>query len=225
MILVIIPTLGRAGRLAELTANIGAATAAPTTVLFVTEPGDMASALAAEESGAMWCMNTRKACYAGALNAGYAAASARDFSYIFAGADDLRFADGWDMPARQLLATGEHVQVVGTNDLHNPYVLAGETATAYLIDRRYLDLTGGVIDEPPGMVHCEAYAHNYVDTEFVGTARSRGVFAPCLESVVEHMHPVWGRGEWDDGYMRSAAGMGADAAIFASRQHLWLGYR
>jgi hypothetical protein len=221
MILVIVPTLGRPQRLAALAANIGAATAAPVTVLFVTEPGDFTSAIAAEGTGAQWCMNTRKRCYAGALNSGYESAAALDFSYVFAAADDLRFADGWDVPARQVFATEEQVQVVGTNDLHNPYVLAGEHATAYLIDRRYLDRRGGVIDQPAGIVHCEAYDHNYADTEFVETAKSRGAFKACLESVVEHMHPVWGIGEWDEGYTRSQAGMAADSRIFADRQRMW----
>lgn len=173
----------------------------------------------------MWCTNTRKACYAGALNSGYWSVDVEPdvsgFSYVFAAADDLHFSDGWDEPALATFVAQPQIRVVGTNDLHNPYVLAGEHATAYLIDRRYIDLRGGVVDEPAGIVHCEKYNHNYADTEFIETAKVRGVFAPCLESVVEHLHPVWGCGDWDEGYRRSQQGMARDGEMFAHRQHLW----
>ena len=66
---------------------------------------------------------------------------------MFAGADDLNFHPGWDTAA--LAVMDGWVQVVGTNDLLNPYVTAGLHATHYLVDRRYLDDVGGVVDQGP----------------------------------------------------------------------------
>lgn len=206
-----------------LAENIRDATTAAVTTLFVVEEDDAASrAEAASLTGwAMWCANARKRNWAGALNHGYQAMAAADFTHIFTAADDLRFSDGWDKPALQMLETYPHLRVAGTNDLHNPYVLDREHATAYLIDRRYIDQVGGVAGQPPEIVQCEEYEHNWTDTEFIETAKARGVFMSCLESVVEHMHPSWGRGEWDEGYRRSDRGMDADGFLYRSRKHLW----
>lgn len=229
MILVIIPTLGRPGKLRPLAENIRAATRAESRVLFVTETGDDAPGAEAAalhaEGLALAAVNWRKRNWAGALNSGYIAAGGLGipFTHVLPGADDLRFADGWDVPALAALAADPVLRVTGTNDLHNPSVLAGQEATAYLIDRRYVDETGGVADQPPGIVQCEEYRHNYTDTEFTATARARGVWVPCLESVVEHRHPAWGMAEWDDGYRMSQDPhrFAADARIFESRRHLW----
>lgn len=225
-ILVIIPTLDRPGKLRSLAENILSATASQVHVLFVVEGEDVATCLMAAELAqdglAGWCANRRKKNFSGAYNSGYqlAAHSGTHFTHAFVGADDLRFAIDWDMPLQE---PAEHYAVVGTNDLHNGEVLGKQLATAYLVDRRYIDEVGGVIDQPPGLVQCEEYAHNYTDTEFIGTARSRGVWTPCLDSVVEHMHPVWGRGEWDPGYARSMSGIRADSVVYEARRHLWEG--
>jgi hypothetical protein len=229
VILVIIPTLGRPGKLRPLAENIRAATRSEPRVLFVTETGDgpsYAAGLDVEEAGlATAVVNWRKRNWAGALNSGYIAAGELGipFTHVLPGADDLRFADGWDVPALAALAADPALRVAGTNDLHNPSVVSGQEATAYLIDRRYIDEAGGVADQPPGIVQCEEYRHNYTDTEFTATARARGVWTPCLASVVEHCHPAWGMAEWDDGYRMSQdpGRFAADAAVFSSRRHLW----
>lgn len=227
MILVIVPTLGRPQKMRPLAENVAAATGMAAQTMFVTEAEDEASCLEASSLQgadlATWCINSRKHTFAGAFNHGYRTALARaiPFSHVFVGADDVHFSQDWDSPALAALARDPALRVSGTNDLHNQGVLAGQMATHYLIDRRYIDEVGGVADELPGMVQCEAYAHNYTDTEFYETAVARGVWTPCLESVVEHCHPVWGRGQWDEGYAKSQGGMGADSMIFATRRHLW----
>lgn len=227
MILVIVPTFGRPHKMRPLAENVRAATGMAAETLFVTEADDEASCLeAAGVNGAglaAWCINSRKRTFAGAFNCGYHVAEVRGipFTHVFVGADDVWFTEEWDKPALAALARDPALRVAGTNDLHNANVLAGAMATHYLVDRRYIDEVGGVADQPPGMVQCEAYAHNYTDTEFCETARARGVWTPCLEAVVEHCHPVWGRGQWDEGYAKSQGGMGADSVIFATRRHLW----
>jgi hypothetical protein len=115
----------------------------------------------------------------------------------------------------------------------NPYVLAGTHATHYLVSRWYLENAGGVADAPPGdpswpaslrpPVLFEGYDHNYTDTEFIETARARGVFAPCLDAVVEHLHVVAGKAQWDETYRKGAARMGDDEVLFQQRRGLWGG--
>jgi hypothetical protein len=227
VILVIIPTLNRPGKMRPLAENIRDATRADSAVMFVTEPDDLASqeVVPAVTGLAVTTVNRRKRNWAGALNSGYltAAGLAIPFTHVLPGADDLWFADGWDVPALAAMAADPELRVAGTNDLHNPNVLSGQEATAYLIDRHYIDEAGGVADQPPGIVQCEEYRHNYTDTEFTATARARGVWTPCLESVVEHRHPAWGMAEWDDGYFMSQdpQQFAVDANVYSTRRHLW----
>lgn len=222
LITVIVPTFGRAGRMAAVAADIHDHTAAAHEVLFVTEDDDRESCAAAaglaQAGAARWVRNERSRNYAGAVNTG-ARHAAGDM--LFTGADDLRFHPGWDMAA--LAVMRPPVRVAGTNDLGNPDVLAGQHATHYLIDRAYTDGPGGVADGPPGMVLFEGYDHNWTDTEFIATARHRGVFAACPEAVVEHMHPVHGKGEPDPTYAKGSARHREDGEIFHSREHLWAG--
>ncbi len=232
MILIVIPTLNRPGKLRPLAENIRDATRTPYRVLYVTEAEDQkswAEAMTLVTDLAVPFVNNRKHSYAGAVNAGYAAAGdyGIPFTHVFTGADDLRFSPGWDVPALAVLAARPELRVTGTNDLHSPAVLAGEGASHYLIDRRYIDETGGVADQPPGLVQCEAYEHGFTDREFTETARARGVWAPCLDSVVEHRHPVWGQGAWDDGYRKSQDVQRAiaDGLVLISRRQLWAGSR
>jgi hypothetical protein len=229
LILVVIPTLGRPSRLRPLAENIRDATKSPVRTLFVIEDEDDASLGAVtdlvQDGLARLTWNARKRNWSGAVNSGYATAASLGypFTHVLAGADDLRFADGWDVPVLDMLDRDPLLRVTGTNDLHNAAVLSGQEATAYLIDRRYIDGPGGVAGQPPGIVQCEDYRHNFTDTEFVCTARARGVWSPCLDSVVEHRHPAFGLADWDDGYRMSQdpAGFAADAAVFAARRHLW----
>jgi hypothetical protein len=222
VILVIVPTLGRPGKLRALAENIREATMTPSRVLYVTEAGDTAScreAATLEDEGlATLVVNSRKPCYAGAVNAGYAAAVVIPFTHILLGADDVFFHLGWDAPALAVLAARPDLRVAGTNDLRDPMVMAGRIASHYLVDRRYVDEAGGVIDEPPGTVLCEVYLHGSACAEFHETACARGAWTPCLGSVVEH-HPQPDSKTYDSG-----VGM-TDLATFNSRRHLWDNWR
>jgi hypothetical protein len=228
VILVITPTLDRPHKMRAVAENIKAATRSRSHNVFVLEDTDaesiaMATQLAKEDLSG-WCVNKRKRNFTGALNTGYQVAvhGGTRFTHVFNGSDDVVFADGWDLPALAVFAANPALRVVGTNDLHNGAVLSGQSATSYLVDRRYIDEMGGVADQPPGVMQCEEYDHNYTDTEFIDTAKARGLFAPCLESVVEHCHPAWGLAEWDAGYVKSVRGMQADGVLFTSRRHLWV---
>jgi hypothetical protein len=220
LITVIVPTFGRAGRMAEVAADVHAATINDHEVLFVVEVGDEPSCEQARwlagEGAAGWTVNRRAHNYAGAINTGAAVAVG---GHLFVGADDLHFHPGWDIPA--LAAMTGPVQVVGTNDLLNPGTLSGTHATHYLVDRSYITGPGGVPGERPGLVLFEGYDHQFTDTEFIAVARARGVFAPCLSSVVEHLHPAAGKAVMDATYQKGHARIWDDEKIFRSREHLW----
>ena len=69
-------------------------------------------------------------------------------------------------------------------------------ATHSLIRRTYIDDPGGWLDGP-GIVLHEGYSHNFVDEELCGLARKRRVFRFAKNSIVEHLHPHWGKAEMD----------------------------
>ena len=217
IISVVIPTTGRPERLAQVAANIGQATGTPHEILMVAEPGDEATIAAVRAiPGARLVLNERAASYAGAMNTAAPAATGR---YLLAASDDLRFHPGWDAAVLAVM-TGE-VRVGGTNDLLNPYTLQGTHATHYLIDRRYIAEHGGTWDKGPGTVLNEDYDHNFTDCEFIGVAKARGVFAPCLNSVVEHCHHEAGKSAFDATYARGRAKHDADEVLFRSREPMW----
>ena len=221
MISVLVPTFGRPGRLADVTANILGATRAECEVVLIAEADDPESVAAAEAiPDAVLVVNSRAHSWSGAINDGFA--HMRGDLY-FTGSDDLNFHDGWDVPALAVLASDPGLRVCGTNDLAHPASWISEWSTSHLVDRRYIDETGGVIDQPPGICQNEAYDHNYTDTEFVATAKYRGVFAPCLASIVEHMHFTVGKSPLDATYELSGRHFDDDRKIYESRWHLWDG--
>ena len=161
MISVLVPTFGRAGRLADVTANILGATRSECEVVIVAEADDPDTIAAAEAiPDAVLVVNSRAHSWSGAINDGFAHMRG---DFYFTGSDDLRFYGGWDIPALEVLASNPQVRVCGTNDLTNAAVVAGTYATSYLVDRRYIDDPGGVIDQPPGTCQYEGYDQYELD--------------------------------------------------------------
>ena len=219
MIDIVIPTYGRPHRVAEVAADIAAATTVEHRVLFVIEADDLATDKACQEARVEYVTNEGARSYGGAINTG------RRYSFnewVFTGADDLHFHPGWDVAAlRACAAANPWAHVIGTDDLLNPYVRQGVHATHSLVRRSYLDEVGGVVDEGPGSFLFEGFGHNYVDTEFIGTAKARCVFRPCFESVVAHLHESAGLSPRDATHDKADATYGADAELYESRRHLW----
>lgn len=127
---------------------------------------------------------------------------------------DVRFHPGWLDQA--LAAAGERYHVIGTNDLGNPRVMAGDHATHPLIRRSYVDKVGASWDGP-GVVAHEGYRHWFVDDEIVTAAKQREVWAPALASWVEHLHPLFGKAEQDETYRLGQLHIEADKALFEAR--------
>jgi hypothetical protein len=127
--------------------------------------------------------------------------------------DDVRFHSGW-LEAATLAASPE-VCLISTNDLGNPYVAAGTSAIHPIIRRTWVDDSGASWDGPGHITH-EGYRH-ICDMEWSAKAINEGVFVYCPDAVVEHVHPVWSRAEWDRTYQTGMAANRADLALFAER--------
>lgn len=216
---IIIPTFGRADRLERVAQDAHDGTPEPHIVTFVVEADDELSVKAAGElegPQVRRIINDRAHNYAGAVNAAILDPVA---PLVFAGADDLHFHSGWLTTAMAYL--DGWVMVVGTNDLFNLYVTTGLHATHYLIDIRYVTLIGGTIDQGPGIAIYEGYDHQWTDTEFIGVAKARCRFRPCLESIVEHMHYGCGKAEFDATYERDILHLEEDRVLYAARKQAW----
>lgn len=215
-VLIIVPVLQRPERVAPLLNSIEAATPEPHSVLFVcTEHDDEEHDAIVDVSGEMLILPGARqpGDYARKINAAYRWPQFTEPN-LFLAADDLVFHPGWYSTAADLLS--ETVQVVGTNDLGNARVMGGRHSTHTLVTRRYCDQRG-TIDGPGEVLH-EGYNHWYVDDEFIQTAQARGTFAPCLESIVEHLHPAWNKGPEDAVYRLGQSKSSRDRRIYEGRQ-------
>jgi glycosyltransferase involved in cell wall biosynthesis len=214
VIAIIIPVLGREDRIEPLLENIAQVTDVEHRVVFVCSRGDPATevcrATDADTIVVPWAAD--RADYAKKINRAF---ELTEEEWIFQAATDLLFHEKW---ASRALYVGnvQKVGVVGTNDLGNPSVKRGAHATHILISRAYIETYGGTVDNS-GIVFSTEYDHQYIDTEFVQTAVARRQFAPCLRSVVEHLHPHWGKAEMDATYEKSERLYREDAAIYNRR--------
>jgi len=156
--------------------------------------------------------------YAQNVNAGYRQTSE---SWVCVVGDDVEFKPGWLAAARKV---SERFDVIGTNDTadrpRNPDVASGSHADHFFLRRDYIENEGSSLDGP-GTVMPEAYGHWWVDREVIGLAKARGVFTPCLDSVIVHHHPGFdGREDLrqsDPVYMRALEHRAADEATFLER--------
>jgi glycosyltransferase involved in cell wall biosynthesis len=216
-IAILVPVLGRPQNAAPLVESITTATTTPHRILFLCSPEDDAEIEACEATGAdvhIYSMRRGHGDYARKINHGYRLTSE---PWIFQGADDLRFHPGWDVAALALAAQRPRLTVVGTNDLGNPRVRRGQLATHSLISRSYIDHQGASFDGPGVVLH-EGYTHNYVDEELCLVARRRRVWGFARDAVVEHLHPHWGKANYDETYEIGLEPFHSDAQLFASRR-------
>lgn len=213
---ILIPVLRRPHRAEPVVASIRATTPDPHRILFIGSPDDHAEHEAVRATGAdLLVLNVRPKAgdYARKINRGV---RATDEPFVFLAADDLQFHPGWFEAATALMVGP--VGVVGTNDLGNQRVIEGRHATHSLVSREYT--TRGTIDDPGRLLH-EGYPHEFVDDEFVQTAIKRGAYAHAHDSIVEHLHPHWGKAPTDDLYDAQATRMRIGRRLFQRRRRLW----
>lgn len=215
---VLIPVLNRPERAAVIAENIRA-TEERATPVFICSPGDTAEIAACAETSERTLVVTwepGRGDWARKLNFAFGMTSDE---WKLLGADDLRFYPGW-FDACLKAATRVRACVVGTNDLGNSRVLAGNHSTHPLVHRDYMEC--GTADEDGKILH-EGYTHQFTDDEFCQTAMVRRTFAFAREAHVEHLHPHWAKGKWDATYERGQAGFSEDRLLYERRKHLWLG--
>jgi GT2 family glycosyltransferase len=221
-IAIVIPVLARPHRAPLVCSSIFENTQAEVEVYFVCTPGDE------EEISA--CINTGEEVivvpwiagdgdFARKHNLAFGVTTA---PYVLLGADDLEFEPGWDERALRV-ADRSGAGVIGTNDDANPLVKRGRHATHPLVSRAYIEEQGGTWHDGPGVVYCEQYAHQYVDTELCAVAMERGEWAFARDSVVRHLHPFYPkRGHkatpMDPTYTKALGDAHADKEIFVRRQ-------
>lgn len=234
MIDILIPVLNRPQRVMPLVESIMDATEEGFRILFITSSEDIDEQEAVEEATEMysnigWGCTGRPAGpgdYANKINIGVAVGELSIplvSPWIFTGADDLNFHPGWDTRAYEYMETFEPNKipgVIGTNDLGNGMVMAGRHATHSLVSRDYIRRQGGSWSGP-GQVYYEGYDHQFCDTELVAAAQQRGEWGFARESVVEHMHPFWGKGEQDATYTKGLAMSREDSKLFHERKRMY----
>lgn len=213
-VVVLVPMLTRPHRVAPLLESIRATSDAR--VLFICSPGDIAvhEAIDAASAERIEVDGPHPGDYARKINAGYRHTTEK---HLMLGADDLLFHPGWYEAAVAQLTDG--IGVVGTNDLGSPRVIAGEHATHSLVTRDYCDRFGTI--DGPGAVLCEVYPHEFVDDEFVETAKHRNAWAFAFDSHVEHLHPNWGKAPSDRMYEQQRTRMRAGRRMYNDRKRLW----
>lgn len=211
---ILVPVLRRPDRVVPLLASIHQATPEPHRVVFICDPDDFAEQTAIRDTHDPDVeVAIVGGSYARKINA---AARITLEPLVFLAADDLHFHPGW------LAAAADHITdtigVVGTNDLGNRRVVAGDHATHNLVARWYIDQ--GQVDGRPGVLH-EGYRHNFCDDELVATARRRAAWVFAADSVVEHLHPAWGKADTDDTYQRGMRSWSVDRRLWKRRRRAW----
>jgi hypothetical protein len=215
MIAILVPVLGRAHQIEPLVQNITLATGSPHQIILIVSPDDPAAKTARTTTAtvmtATW--QPEHADYAKKLALGY---HNTDEPWLFQAATDLVFHPGWDLHALTV-AERTGCQVIGTNDLGNPLVKRGTHSTHTLIARDYIATQGGTADDS-GVIFSEAYDHQWSDSEFIETARRRRTFAFSKRSVVEHLHPHWGKADMDPTYEKAHRSTTDDMRLFTERR-------
>jgi len=223
LVAVVVPVLRRVHRVAPFLDSIEAATPEPHEVHFVATAGDAALIAEivrlAEDDPAIVLhvlAPTQIGDYAKKINHGYRNSSA---PFVFLAADDLAFHPDW-CPAALAPFDDPRIGVVGTQDLApTERSRTGQHSTHCMVRRTYADQFG-TIDEPGRILH-EGYPHEYVDDELVETAKHRDAWAFAGASVVEHLHPSWGKAPTDALYNGQRRRMEAGRRVFIRRRGLW----
>lgn len=187
------------------------------TIYFVCDPDDEEEIAAVREAGANVIISKRGHTYAAKANV---ALDCTDEPWLFICGDDVRFHPGWLDEARKL---SDRFDVIGTNDTtgrpKNLEVANGSHADHFFVRRSYVDTYGASLDGP-GVVTPECYGHWFVDKEIVELAKARGVFTPCLSSVVEHLHPGYDGRERDEVYVKAMDTADQDRETYRQRRPL-----
>lgn len=199
---ILIPSRHRPHLLRDLVVNIHEVTKQPHTLHFCI--CDEASARILSDLGEDYMVTSSTATMVEKINLLY---QTTDEALFYGGQDDTYFHPGWLDALTSGIDRGFHVAAVADG-------------TSTLMTRRYVEEQSGCVDTP-NVVLFPGYVHNFSETEFIGTAKSRGVFFHAEDAVIEHQRPSRFTPGHDETYKLSEAMWHEDAALFASREHLW----
>jgi len=193
---VVVPVLWRPARLRPVAAAITAATSSSHRLTFVADADDLATREELLAAGLRFLIAPAvprwgRATWSSKANHAYRELEPRA-AYLAIFGDDVKPAAGWDLRVLEVFASDPGAGVVGTNDLCNPRVMAGRHATHPVISRAYVERHGGATADGVDPLFSEAYRHAYTDGELVHVAKARRAFRPCLDAIVEHLHPQRG---------------------------------
>lgn len=189
-LVILVPILNRPTRIAPLVAAFQSVTTLPYRLLFLPDPTDsrtLAELVRLDQSFHIAAVARRfkVPTFPSKINAGFRATSEPLVMMI---GDDVAPHPGWLEAAHECLAANPSWGVMATNDLNNPRVMAGRSATHPIIRRSYIERYGSGTLDGSGIVLHEGYRHTYCDTELVYVAKIRKAFGACLTSIVEHLH-------------------------------------
>jgi glycosyltransferase involved in cell wall biosynthesis len=213
---ILVPVLGRPANAAPLVESIVEHTRSPYRIIFICSPEDHDEILACNATEAEVVIapfESGPGDFARKINWAFEHTLSE---WVFQGADDIRFSARWDLEALKV-ARMRKCAVIGTNDLHNPAVKQGRHSTHTLFSRAYIDSHGSGTYDNTGLVFCELYDHQFVDTEFCETAMIRKEWAFARRAVVEHLHPYWGKVAFDDTYTKALRATQADLDLYRQR--------
>jgi hypothetical protein len=130
----------------------------------------------------------------------------------FMGDDHLPRTPGWDTTLGRIVAAAPGAIVYG-NDL----IQGMNLPTAVLMDSRVVAALGFMV--PPGLVHM------FMDNFWRDLGRELGRLVYRPDVVIEHLHPIAGKVEWDDRYLEVNDGvvMAADEAAYRVFQDVGMG--
>lgn len=213
---VTVPMLRRGHLVEQLCANIAETTRNPYRIIFVCSPNDeetVEACRATEHDVIVVNWKPGKADWAKKMNLAY---ERTEGEWIFQAASDLLFHANWDSHALATHAS-TNARVIGTNDLGNPLVKRGRHSTHTLFARDYIEEYGSGTLDNSGRVFTELYDHQWADNELIETARVRGELAFARHSIVEHLHPHWGKAPVDETYEKAGRGYDRDRVLFQKR--------
>jgi hypothetical protein len=202
-LVVVVPSRGRPARARALAAAFEATCTADTQLMFAVDDDDPTRAeypisrVRFSSTSMVEALNRATAWADDAL---------QPFAIGFMGDDHMPRTKGWDaayLDALRELGTG----IVYGDDLLQSERLPTQCAMTADIVRAL------------GFMAPPTLAHLYVDDFFLTLGREAGCIRYLPEVVVEHVHPLAGKAEWDPGYLRVNAG-----AMYARDEAAWLAY-
>jgi glycosyltransferase involved in cell wall biosynthesis len=206
---VLVPTVNRADMLEAVVQSIHDCTMNSHHVYLIMEASDKESRAVARRLKARSVVGFYGS-NATAVNAGYWA-SVEPFVAIVN--DDCRFTPGWDVTALSYMSYTTHIVGINQGD--------GRCTSFSMVRRKYIEEHSGVYDQPNTLYH--PYLSQFPDTEFAEYAQHRGVWADAPDSVIEHLHWVFGKGDaYHPNYVKARDTFAADQAVYEERRRQWV---